>query len=306
MKPMKLALFATLCLVGASAAQAGLSGQPRPDPATEKALRRAVDGVTGGDVAAARGDLLLALEKAPASDITELIEPALGDAQAYSGSATVIQEALTKAPASERNFLLYNLARTHLMRARRLAAANRNTPLNLASRVAQQFETRLSDPALWELAGDIEAERGEPEKAAPYYDRMAQGGGSRALGKYRLGNAYYRRFLFDKAEKAYLEGVKADAGVGKKLKNWLYSGLASLYLEMGREREAGDALLQSGRVSQDDEKPYRLRTDAAKLAIQRGLYRPAAEYLRVVVRFQPDDPEAKSLLSAASAGRPPR
>jgi hypothetical protein len=265
-----------------------------------------VEGVTGGDVAAARADLLLALEKAPAADLTELIEPALIDTQAYTGSATVVQEALAKAPAAQRNFLLYNLARVHLLRARRVLSAYRSGPLNAASKVAALFEPKLSDPALWELAGDIEAERGEPEKAAPYYERMAQGGGSKALARYRIGNAYARRFLFDKAEKAFLEGVKLDGGKGKQLKHWLYQSLASLYLQMGRDRDAGTALVTSGRVAQDDDQPYRLRTDIARQFIQRGLYRPAADYLRLLLRFQPDDGNAKTLLNAASAGRPLR
>jgi predicted Zn-dependent protease len=297
-----LALVFTLLL--GSLAEAGLSGQPRPEPAVERELRRAVEGVTGGDLASARADLLLALERAPAADVTELIEPALADAQAYTGSATVVQEALGKAAPSEKNFLLYNLARIHLLRARRIAAAYRTRPLGAASKVAALFDPKFADPALWELAGDIEAERGEPEKAAPYYEKMAQGGGSKALAKYRIGSAYARRLLFDKAEKAFSEGIKADAGGGRKLRHWLYQGLASLYLQMGREKDAGEALIASGRVSQDDEQPYRLRTDIARLFVQRGVYRPAAEYLRLVVRFQPDDASAKALLTAASTGRP--
>jgi predicted Zn-dependent protease len=297
-------LALALSLLLSSLAQAGLSGQPRPDAAVERALRRAVDGVTMGDVAAARADLLLALEKAPAADVTELIEPALADAQAYTGSATVLQESLPRASAVEKNYLLYNLARLHLLRARRLAPSNRIQPLTQASRVAAFFDPKLADPVLWELAGDIEAERGEPEKAAPYYEKMAQGGGSKALAKYRIGSAYARRFLSDKAEKAFIEGIKADAGNGKRLRHWLYQGLASLYLQMGREKEAGEALVASGRVTQDDEQPYRLRTDIARAFLQRGVYRPAADYLRLVVRFQPDDASAKAMLTAASSGRP--
>ncbi|MGC4046120.1 MAG: tetratricopeptide repeat protein [Armatimonas sp.] len=303
---MKITLLAAALLLVPLAAHAGLTGQPKPDAATERDIRQAVEGVTGGDVAAARGDLLLALEKAPASDLTDLLEPALLDTQSYTGSATVVQEALAKAPQGDRNFLLYNLARIHLLRARKIQATYRTAPLNAASKVAAQFEPKFSDSALWELAGDIEAERGEPEKAVPYYERMAQNGGSRALAKYRIGSAYARRFLYDKAEKAYLEGVKADAGTGKKLRHWLYQGLASTYLQMGRDKDAGEALVQSGRVTQDDEQPYRLRTDIARQFINRGQYKPAGDYLRMVIKFQPDDGTAKTLLNAASAGRPVR
>lgn len=303
---MKITLLALTLSLLPLVAHAGLTGQPRPDAATERELRKAVEGVTGGDVAAARPELLLVLEKAPASDFTELLEPALLDTQAYTGSASVVQEALDKAPRTEKNFLLYNLARIHLLRARKIQANYRTSPLNAASRVAAQFDPKFSDAALWELAGDIEAERGEPEKAAPYYERMGQNGGSRALARYRIGSAYARRFLYDKAEKAYLEGVKADAGAGKRMRHWLYQGLASVYLQMGRDKEAGEALVQSGKVTQDDDQPYRLRTDIARQFINRGLYKPAADYLRVVIRFQPDDGTAKTLLNAASAGRPVR
>lgn len=301
--PSILFLTATLWLV--RPASAGLTGQPAPSSAVARAVREAVAEATTGDVAAARSDLQLAVERAPDSDLTDLVEPALIDGPCYNGVAGVLQESLAGV-GSDRDksaFLLYNLARVHLLRARKLGAGFRPAPLAAGSGVVAKFDLKRTDPALWELAGEIESERGNIEAAQKYFLKMGSSSAVRALTYYRIGIAYERKFDYPSAEKSYLDGIRADGGTGKKLKHNLFQNLAALYFARGRDREAADALVQSSRVAQDDDAPFRLRLDVARKAISMRQFKPAADYLRVVVRFQPDDVEAKKLLTAASSGR---
>jgi predicted Zn-dependent protease len=111
--------------------------------------------------------------------------------------------------------------------------------------------------------------------------------------------------MFDRAENAYNDGLKADSGSsgGKRVRHLLYQSLASLNLERNRLKEAEYALLQSSRVSQDEDAPFKMRLDIARRFMNQGYFKPAGDYLRAVVRFQPDDAEAKRMLAAASAGR---
>ena len=297
-----LALSALL-LAASRPAVAGLARQPAPPAAIAEAVRKAAREVVSGDTAAARADLLLAVDRAPESDLTGLLEPALIDGPSYTGVASVFLDALKKNDAERSAFLLYNLARVHLMRSQSLGAAYRAAPLAAAGATAARFDTKRADPVLWELAGEIESERGNIEAAQAYFLRMGNSAASRALAYYRVGIAYERRFDDLKAERSYLDGIRADGGTGKRLRHNLYQNLAALYLARGREREAGDAMAQSARVTQDDATPFRMRLDVARKIVARRQVKPAADYLRAVVRFQPDDADAKTLLNLASAGR---
>jgi hypothetical protein len=302
--PLIFFLTAAALLMGRSAS-AGLAGQPAPSSSVASAVRAAVAEATTGDVAAARSDLQLAVERAPETDFSDLVEPALIDGPCYNGVAGVLQEALASS-ASDRDksaYLLYNLARVHLLRARKLGASYRVAPLSAGSSVAAKFDVKRNDPALWELAGEIESERGNIEAAQKFFLKMGNSSAARALTFYRIGIAYERRLDYLNAEKSYLDGIRADGGTGKRLKHNLYQNLAGLYLGLGRNREAADALMQSSRVTQDDDAPFRLRLDVARKALSMRQFKPAADYLRVVVRFQPDDAEAKKLLTAASSAR---
>ena len=296
-------LLAPLC----PAAWAGLSGQPPPASSVATAVRKAASEAVSGDTDAARSDLQLAVERAPETDLTDLVEPALIDGPCYNGVAAVLQEALAAAGADRDKaaYLLYNLARVHLLRARKLGPSYRAAPLAAGSSVVARFDLKRTDPALWELAGEIESERGDIPAAQKFYLKMGGSMAVRALTCYRIGIAYERGFDDLKAEKSYLDGVRADGGTGKKLRHNLYQNLAALYLAKGREREAAEALAQSAKVTQDDDAPFRMRLDVVRKFTLRGSYKPAGDYLRIVVRFQPGDAEAKSLLSAASAGRRP-
>ena len=300
-------LLCAAALAASLPARAGLTGQPAPPSAVARAVRAAASEAVSGDAAAARSDLQLAVERAPETDLTDLVEPALIDAPCYNGVAGVLQEALAAAADRDKTaYLLYNLARVHLLRARKLGPSYRAAPLAAGSSVAARFDLKRTDPALWELAGEIESERGDAEAAQKFYLKMGNSPAVRALTFYRIGVAYERKFDDLKAEKSYLDGIRADGGTGKKLRHNLYQNLAALYLAKGRDREAEGALAQSAKVTQDDDAPFRMRLDAVRKFFPSRRFKAAADYLRVVIRFQPDDADARKLLSAASAGRMPQ
>jgi tetratricopeptide (TPR) repeat protein len=292
----------------ASAARAGLVGQPRPTDDTTARLRGAVRQflIEGGDLGKARPDLILLIERDLTADVTDLLAPALYDEGAYTAVATTYADGLTALDAGDpkRPFLLYNLARVHVLRANSVSSATeRKGYLDAAARVAEKFPPRPGDPAIWELRGDVESARGNTDAAVAAYRKMAVSGGALpALGLYKVGMAYQIGRRFSDAQVAYDAAARADRlslSGGRELLHLIYQGMASLALLQERFPAALRALDQSTRVSQDSSAPFHLRLDVARQLLRQGYGAEVAAYCDAAVKLAPDDDEAKALLADA-------
>jgi tetratricopeptide (TPR) repeat protein len=288
-------------------AHAGMVGQPRPTDDTIARLRSAVRQflIDGGDIGKARPDLILLVERDLTADVTDLLSPALYDDGAYNGVASTYADALTTMDATDakRPFLLYNLARLHLFRANVVTtAAARKQYLDAAARVAGKFPERVTDPAVWELRGDVEAARGNTDAAVVAYRKMGATGGTPVVGLYKVAMAYQTAHRYAEAQAAYEAAARADRlspTGGRQLLHLIYQGIASIALQQERLPAALRALDQSANVSQDPAAPFRLRLDIARQLLRRGYGTSVAAYAAAAVKLAPDDEDAKALLAEA-------
>ncbi len=296
-------------------AAAGLKGQPKPSPSVVAKAQEASATLArfDGDKNAARPELLTLVEANATADLTDVIAPALDDANTYTSLIATLDDALqTQTTDASRAFVRYNRARISLLRARALPSKNaKDLPLLEAEQALKGFDAVTSrDPAYWELMGDVQAEKGEPDAAAIAYKKIITSGGNNAEAQFKTAQAYARANRFALAKAAFDAGIRADAANGyaggKRMKHLLYQGLASLYYAQGDEKNALDALLLSAKVTQDTDAPYRLRLDVARRLLSRGGHaREIQAYADAALKLAPDDDEAKTLREGAAASARP-
>jgi tetratricopeptide (TPR) repeat protein len=304
MKRIVAALGAVVFL--AAGARAGLSGQPLPSADTVVRLRAAVRQfvIPGGDLGKARPDLILLVERDPTADLTDFLAPALLDTVAYQGVADAFAEALeNETDETKKNYLRYNLARLHLIRARFYNTSTQKRPiLEVAARLAGQIPNALRDNAAAELKGDIELERGDTTAAMTAYGRITGPGGT-ALSQYKMGQAYQKTSRYREAETAYAAALKADAqsasGQGQ-LHHYVWQALGSTYLAQRRDADALNALSRSVKVKTSEGGNVRFLSDLARALLARGYKKEVAAYAQSALKLAPDDPEMSGL--AAEAG----
>lgn len=300
-------IFAALgaVLVLASAANAGLDGQPQPSADTIVRLRGAVRQfvIEGGDLGKARPDLILLIERDPSADITDYLAPALRDDIAYRGISDSLAEALeNESDETKKNYLRYNLARLHLLRSRFYNISTQKRPfLDVAARVIAQIPTSVRDNAVAELKGDIELERGDTNAAMAAYSRISGPGGV-ALSQYKMGMAYQKISRYREAETSYNTALKADAQSSKgqgQLYHYIWQALGSLYLLQRRDTDAVNALSRSVKVRANE--TVQFRVELARALMDRGFRKPVAEYAQAALKLTPDDPELVRLSADASS-----
>jgi tetratricopeptide (TPR) repeat protein len=284
---------------------AGVDGQPQPDAALKTRLSNAARWflTPQKNVGRERADFLLLLEKAPSADITDVIAPALGDDAAYQGTVATFEDALDAAKdENTKLFLRYNIARTHLLRARLSpVSVGKNSYAEAATQALEPFDTNNRDTALWELKGDIEAERGNTSGAIAAYQKIGPAGGSAALATYKIAQVWQRARRYPEAQAAYELALQRDAastnGNGE-LYHRIYQGLASLYIDRGDFSSAVNALNRSAKIKPDAGSfPFLL--DAARALLKHGYNTPVVGYLEAAVKQSPDDVEAAMLLRQA-------
>jgi predicted Zn-dependent protease len=303
MKRLLVAVSALL-LIG-RVAFAGLDGQPKPSDETIARLRTTVRQfqISDGDRGKARPDLILLVERDPTADVTDLLSPALVDPIAYNGLVSTFDDALQTAEAGtpKSNFLLYNLARLHLLYARAQPEERQRRPyLDAAARVATKLPENLRDPVAWELRGDIEVERGDMNAAAAIYSKLASMGGGPGLAGYKTGLAYQKARRWTQAETAFQGALRAEAAAGKTgslLYHYLWQAMGSLYLETRRDKDAVAALGQSARLKAPEIAGHRLQTGLARLLLARGYRKEVAAYADAGLKLTPNDPELEQLRS---------
>lgn len=301
-----LVAVSALLLIG-NAAFAGLDGQPKPSDDTIARLRTTVRQfqVADGDIGKARPDLILLVERDPTADLTDLLTPALTDSITYNGLVSTFDDALQAAEAgtAKSNYLLYNIARLHLLYARTQPEDRQRRPyLDAAARVAAKLPETLRDPVAWELRGDIEVERGDMNAAAAIYSKLATMGGGPGLAGYKTGIAYQKARRWSQAEAAYQGALKAEAAAGKTgslLYHYLWQALGGLYVEMRRDKDAVAALSQSARLKASEIAGHRLQTGLARSLLGRGYRREVAAYAEAGLKLTPDDPDLEQLRSQA-------
>lgn len=306
-----LAPFAALALLLSlsSPSLAGLTGQPQPSADLSGRLQSATRQflLAGGDTGKARPDILLLVEQNPTADVTDLYAPALRDTPLYNGLVDLLSEQATakKASQTEYTFIVYNLARTHLLRARLYdTSGSRRAFLDAASKTAALFGQDLRDPGAWELKGDIEAERGDIEAASAAYNRVATSGGGRARAQYLIAGALQRVNRPGPAQRAFDDAIRAAQSEGEReMLHLAYQGLAGLLLRQGNAPAALDALARSARATPTDGKPFRYRLEVAQQLLGRGYGREVAAYADAALRVSPDDEGAKALKEAALRAR---
>lgn len=296
---------AALSLILAPAAWAGVAGQPAAPAGLAAEVSAAAGRVSSGsDTGGGRGALIALVEKNAAADIADLLAPALTDGNTYTTLVATFEDAREAAKTGdEKRYILYNIARTHYLRARLLPQNAKAAPLAAAARAITPFEKdRERDPAVWELAGDTYSERLDTASAEAAYKKMQAGGGSPVMAQYKLGVAYHRGRRYDPAQRAYEAALRADQGSGnaqKEMYHRIYQALASLFLTQGNDPAAERALLLSARAQPDPDKPYKLQTSVANALLRRGRASAAYAYAQAALKVTPDDIELKALRDAA-------
>lgn len=300
----RLLLAVSALLLISQAAFAGLDGQPKPSDDTIARLRTTVRQfqISDGDRGKARPDLILLVERDPTADLTDLLTPALVDPIAYSGLAATFGDALqgVEEGTPKSNFLLYNLARLHLLYARTLLEEGRQRRpyLDAAAQVAAKLPENLRDPVAWELRGDIEVERGDLNAAATIYSKLATMGGGPGLAGYKTGIAYQKARRWSQAETAFQGALRAEAAAGKTgglLYHYIWQALGGLYVEMRRDKDAVAALSQSARLKAPEMTGHRLQTGLARALLARGYRREVVAYAEAGLKITPNDPDLEQL-----------
>ena len=282
-----------------------MDGQPKLSTVdAAKARQLAAEVVRpGGDPGRARPALLTLVEANATADVTAELATALRDTNTYTSLLATFEDAYqAQTKATDRTFVRYNILRTHLIRARLLPGPSRGPVLAVAARNAESLDKAERDPALWEVVGDIYAEKGDLESALAAYKRMQTGGAPASLMYYKTGYANHRANRLAPARQAYEAGIKADTGSssgGGQTLHLLLQGVASLALQEGKPREAVDALLRSANVKQDPIHPFRLQLAMAYVLLERGYARDVKAYAEAAIKRMPDDVDAKALRDAA-------
>ena len=299
------ALSAAVLPFAALPAVAGLDGQPQPTPVLKVQLSNAAQWITRstGKVGQARADFLLLLDKSPTADITEVIAPALSDTGAYQSIVATFSDALDAAADSQtKQFLRYNIARTHLLRARLTpVSAGKNPYAEAAARTVAEMDAKSRDPAYWELKGDVEAEQGDLVTSAADYQKMTTLGGSAAVASYKYAMALQKARRYPEAEAAYQRAVQRDAASttgGGETYHLIYQGLAGFYSERGDFPSALNALTRSTRIKSETP-PFALRLDTARALLKRGYKKEVAAYAEAALKRTPSDTGAAALLKEA-------
>ena len=306
------AVWASVLLINvAGVSRAGLSGQPVPTPSVAGKIQAVTTQIRAGQVASGRPDLMLLVEANAPTDLTNLLSQVVGDDATYNGITATFEDALAKAGGdATRNYLVYNLARVYLLRARLVSTSTaRRGPLDAASKTVARFPATLRDPAAWELTGDIASERGDLEAALAAYKRMTTAGGSNAYTLYKSGLAYLAANRIAQAQTTFAGAAQAErsGGAGSpSLRHRIYQGLALAYTQSGNDAAALQALVQSSRVEPDADAPFRFETEAARRLLARGHAREVLTYALAALRIAPDDPNALALRDAAIAQNPRR
>ena len=306
-----------LCFVFANfgaAFAAGLVGQPKPPAAVIATIRRASDDIVGtGDLGRARGDLLLAVENHPTADLTEHLALVVRDNTSYDGLAATYEDAAKAKTGDEQRYVLYNLARLHLLRARQMlrgGVRSGSGALQSVLAVAARTARRVADPAITrdvgalELLGDVFAEQNDTQRAQAAYERIALSGvpNAPAMAGVRVGALFLRAGRTADAEAALRRGISSAAGAGADLTHQLYQNLALAYVRRSAFGPAADALERSARVTLDPSAtPFRLRTDVAQTLLDRGYAREVNAYATAALRVTPDDEALRNLQRAAAA-----
>jgi tetratricopeptide (TPR) repeat protein len=297
--------------ISSSAFGAGMKGQSELDSTTSKAITAYTREIlrTGGDPSRARPALLLVVERNAAADLTDNLTGALRDRDTYTAVAATLEDALEAAGEKDKPFIRYNLARVHLLKAGSTnITGTRNDLLDRASRAADALRTDVRDPAADGLRGDIESARGRVEEAAAAYKRMVASGGSRADSLLRTGIAYSRARRYTFAEQSLLAAARIP-GMNGTLDPLItyraYQELAATYLLQGNSPEAAQALRQSTtKLGPEVPLGFPFRLDVAqRLMTQRAYIGDVQSYLESVVRFAPDNEDARNLLARVKATR---
>lgn len=308
---LAVALAALLVLGGIEDALAGLKGQPKPPAEAVAAIRKAsVDILGTGDLGKARPILFTTVETHVTADLTDLLAAVVRDDTAYNGLVSTFEEAIRAGKGEAATFAAYNLARLHLLRARHARTTPvRNAVLKVAAATAATFaKGDASDPAAWELLGDIHSEQGNIDAAVVAYGKIAESGATAAASyaQLKIATAYRLANRYSPAEDAYKRGIRADAtggNSGREILHRLYQGLTLLYADRGNFPAAAQALSLSARVTQDPAAPYRLRLDAAQRLLRRGYVKEVLAYSEAAARLSPDDAAAQALRDQARAAR---
>jgi predicted Zn-dependent protease len=266
----------------------GLKGQPRPDRAFLAAINKINDALVQGDANMARPRLLLLIEDNPAVNFTELIAPMLENTLLYQGVVATLEDALPTVRSADKNFVFYNLARVQYFRATTLTPNLRVPVLVAGAKVLAQIPRSVQDVALWEMAGDMETMRRNPDAAQKYYLRLVDSGRPAAYAKYKTALSYVQADRLADGIGELQKALKAEGAVGL-LRHRIYQELARIDTRERRYKQAMENLMFSGRVNQEKDKPFRLRLDVAQMLIQLGQGRSVLPYLTLARAISPDD-----------------
>ena len=307
-------LIFVLLIFGATAF-ASMDGQAKPDAKSDAALRKIVSDITSGtaDLSRMRPALLMSIEKNAALDITDQITPILGDDVLYFGVIATFEDALRDAADKTADYIRYNLARTHLLRARRVRlTTDKAAILTAASQVAAPFRVNgMRDFAALDLAADIEGERGRADDAIALYKRIATLGDaatpypSKTYAAFKTAQLQQKIGQNDSALQYFAEAIRLEraAGNAQYLTHLSYQGIADIYVRQGNDPAALKAVADSARVTQNGDKPYRFRLDVARRLLQRGYKKAIMDFAAKAVQIAPDDPDAKQLSREAILSR---
>jgi predicted Zn-dependent protease len=280
----------------------GLTGQEQPDKAFLAAMGKILNAMNNGEASSARPRLLLLIEDHPATDFTEIIASMLENTFVYQGIAATLEDALPNVRAEEKNFVLYNLARVHYLRATTLVPSLRPPVLVAGAKVLAQIPRSVQDAALWEMAGDMETMRRNPESAQKYYARLAESGRSAAYAQYKTALSYLQNDKITQGMEGLQKALKAQGAVGF-LRHRLYQEIAKQETRDRHYARAVENLMLSARVQQEKEKPFRLSLDVAQMLIQQGQGRLVLPYLTQARLVSPGDSDPRIAALEAQARR---
>jgi predicted Zn-dependent protease len=266
----------------------GLKGQPRPDRAFLATMTKIMDAFAQGDANMARPRLLLLIEDNPAVNFTEIIAPMLENTLLYQGVVATLEDALPIVRPTDKNFVLYNLARVQYFRATALTPSLRGPVLAAGAKVLAQIPRSVQDVALWEMAGDMEAMRRDPNAAQKYYQRLVDSGRPAAYAKYKIALAYVQADKLADGTSELQKALKAEGAEGL-MRHRIYQELARIDTRERRYKLAAENLMLSARVNQEKGKPFRLHLDVAQMLIQLGQGRLVVPYLARARSISPDD-----------------
>jgi tetratricopeptide (TPR) repeat protein len=305
-----LAAVVTIGTVSALPVWAGISGQPKlsAEDAGKFSAAARLFNPQGGDPGKGRADLLLLIEAAPTADFTDYLALPVSDDSAYNGIVATLSDALAtrKADDPQATYLLYNIARTHYLRALRFRTQGEQRPfLEVGIKALDRLPTSVRDTAAYELRGDIEAFRGNTDAAVMSYKRMTASGGTTASVNYKIGLTYLRANRLADALASLESAARAASSdaAQQRTAHYAYVAISQVYYQQGNERSAIVALGQAAKVKQDTATPFNFRLEIAQLLLRRGHAAEVAAYAEAAVRHNPDDEAAKALLEHAKSAR---